>query len=75
MSISDSAVNSNSEWHSWEKGNFKIYQSGIHKEGDYIRVYAPLKNIEVPVAILHGVDDKIVKPKEWVKPIDNFYYS
>ncbi len=41
MSISDSAVNSNSEWDSWEKGNFKIYQSGIHKEGDYIRVYAP----------------------------------
>ena len=30
-----------SEWQSWEKDNFKIYQSGMHEEGNYIRVYAP----------------------------------
>ena len=45
MNISDSTANnildSNSKWESWEKDSFKIYQSGMHEEGNYIRVYMP----------------------------------
>ena len=56
MSISD-AIDSNSEWQSWEKDNFKIYQSGMHEEGNYIRVYAPkqLPSSSVKAVVyLHG---------------------